>query len=94
MDLKHCDEMLDGLVDQLAAIEHDRWSHWQRYMHSKCIRQPDGSLLLPAELVLRWEKQIATKYGDLGDKEKESDRDQVRKYLPVIASALARQRAD
>ncbi|GCE44122.1 hypothetical protein Rhow_008420 [Rhodococcus wratislaviensis] len=29
-----------------------------------------------------------TSYGDLPDDQKESDRDQVRKYLPVIARAL------
>jgi hypothetical protein len=82
-------DILDGLVEELAAIEHERWSHWQRYMHSKCTRQPDGSLLLPAEFVARWEKEIATKYGELDEKQKESDREQVRKYLPLIASALA-----
>src|SRR5258708_780636 len=81
-------DMVGCLIERLASVEHERWSHWQRYMHSKGIRQPDGSLLLPAELVARWEHQIATKYAELDDKEKESDREQVRKYLPLIASAL------
>jgi hypothetical protein len=79
---------LDGLLESLASIEHERWAHWQRYVHSKGVRQPDGSLVIPVELVERWEKQIATKYADLDDKEKESDREQVRRYLPVIESAL------
>jgi hypothetical protein len=81
--------LLGGLIEQLAAVEHERWSHWQRYVHSKCIRLSDGSLLIPAELVARWDQQIDTKYAELGDQEKESDREQVRKYLPLIASALA-----
>jgi hypothetical protein len=80
--------VLNGLIEKLAAIEHERWSHWQRYMHSKCIRQSDGSLLIPAKIVRRWERQIARTYTDLDEKEKESDREQVRKYLPLIASAL------
>jgi hypothetical protein len=88
VDPQHIDKTLHSLIDQLADIEHERWAHWQRYMHSKCLRKPDGSLLVPAELVARWEKQIETKYAELDDKEKESDREQVRKYLPVIASAL------
>lgn len=79
---------LDDLLESLAAIEHERWAHWQRYIHSKGVRQPDGSLVIPAELVNRWEKQIAAKYADLDDKEKESDREQVRRYLPVIKSAM------
>lgn len=79
---------LDSLLDPLAAIEHERWAHWQRYMHSKGLRQPDGSLVIPADLVALWEKQISTPFEALTEKEKESDRDQVRKYLPVVAEAF------
>jgi hypothetical protein len=82
-------KLLDGLLERLAAIEHERWSHWQRYLHSKGIKQADGSLLLPKTLVEQWEHQIATDYDKLTDKEKESDREQVRKYLPIIAKGLA-----
>ena len=89
MEYQQIEELLDGLIEQLGAVEHERWSHWQRYVHSKCVRQPDGSLLIPADLVARWEKQIDTKYAELNDREKESDREQVRKYLPLITSALA-----
>jgi hypothetical protein len=87
------DKSLDELVETLASIEHERWSHWQKYMHSKCVPQgSDGALLIPAHLVCRWEKQIATPYSELSDEEKESDRQQVRKYLPLIVSALGRKR--
>jgi len=89
MESQYIEHLLSGLVEQLAAVEHERWSHWQRYVHGKCVRQPDGSLLLPAGLVARWEKQIDTKYAELDEQERESDREQVRKYLPLIASALA-----
>jgi hypothetical protein len=89
MKHKSVENVLNGLVEKLAAIEHERWSHWQRYMHRQCIQQPDGSLLIPAELVARWERQIATTYTTLDDVAKESDREQVRKYLPLIASALS-----
>jgi hypothetical protein len=89
MKRQEIEGLLGGLIEQLAAVEHERWSHWQRYVHSKCIRLSDGSLLIPAELVARWDQQIDTKYAELGDQEKESDREQVRKYLPLIASALA-----
>jgi hypothetical protein len=90
-EYEHISNLLGSLIERLAAVEHERWSHWQRYMHSKCTRQPDGSLLLPAELVAKWERQIATKYEELDDPEKESDREQVRKYLPLIASGIAEQ---
>lgn len=76
------------LIDRLAGIEHERWAHWQRYVHDQCERLGDGSLVIPADLVSRWEQQIATPYVGLSELEKESDRDQVRRYLPVIAEAL------
>jgi hypothetical protein len=88
MSTDHIAAKLEAIVDQLAAIEHERWSHWQRYLHSRGARQADGSVILPAELVQRWERQISTPYAALSDREQESDREQVRRYLPVIVAAL------
>ncbi|SDQ22340.1 hypothetical protein [Leucobacter chromiiresistens] len=76
-------------VDRLAAIEHERWAHWQEYVHSRCERRADGSLVIPPELVARWESQIRTHYSDLSTEERESDREQVLKYLPVIVDILS-----
>ncbi len=75
---------LDGLIDQLAAIEHERWADWQRFVHDKAEKQKDGSLLIPSVLVERWESQIATPFSALSEEEKESDRAQVRRYLPFL----------
>lgn len=80
--------VLREALEALAAKEHERWAHWQRYLHSKAEQQSDGSLLLPASLVAQWETQIATPYGNLSDIKKESDRDQVLKYLPIIETAF------
>lgn len=88
MNPDQVDSVLNGLLEELAAIEHERWSHWQRHVHAKGRRQSDGSLVLPAELVERWERQIATEYADLNEAEKESDREQVRRYLALIVSTL------
>ncbi|MFG1892164.1 hypothetical protein ACGFIR_30395 [Micromonospora sp. NPDC049051] len=76
------------VMEQLAAVEHERWSHWQRYLHSQCVPAGDGSLIIPAALVARWTEQMSTAYADLTEAEKESDREQVRKYLSVIGSVL------
>jgi hypothetical protein len=83
-----------GLVETLAAFEHERWSHWQRYLHSKCQPADDGSLVIPAEFVSRWEQQMSTPYAALSDDEKESDREQVRHVLPVISAAFRNERVD
>jgi hypothetical protein len=92
MERDHVQRVLNELLETLASVEHERWSHWQRYMHSKCAPGGDGgALLIPADLVRQWEKQIATPYSELSDAEKESDREQVRKYLPLILDALCKQ---
>ena len=77
--------MLNDLIDELAAVEHARWAHWQRYVHDQGERLPDGRIVLPTNLVERWERQIQTPYQELTEREKQSDRDQVRKVLPVLA---------
>ena len=92
MDRREAEAFLHQIVEQLASKEHERWAHWQSYVHGKGQRQPDGSLLIPAEFVRKWERQISTQYSQLTEAEKESDREQVRKYLPLIADALASNR--
>lgn len=88
MEEARISKKLNGIIDALAAIEHERWSHWQQYLHNCGVKQSDGSLLLPAELVARWEEQISTSFDQLSEDEKNSDREQVHRYLPVIRRAL------
>lgn len=79
----------DALIEKLAAIEHERWADWQKYLHSKCHDMELGFLTIPAELVAQWERQIATPYAELSEKEKQSDRDQVARYWPLIEALTA-----
>ena len=69
---------------QLAAIEHERWADWQRWLHSQCVKNEDGSLTIPAPLVERWERQIATDFWALSGPEQQSDLDQVDRYWPLL----------
>lgn len=50
--------------------------------------EADGSLVIPADLAERWEGQFLTSYQDLNEDEKQSDRDQVGRYLPMVLEAL------
>src|SRR5690606_28823816 len=65
MGSSEIESRLNSLVERLAAVEHERWSHWQRYMHDQGERLQDGSLRIPAELVARWETQITRPYVQL-----------------------------
>jgi hypothetical protein len=86
----------ESLVEELAALEHQRWAHWQKYVHDRGQRQPDGSIVLPSDLVAHWERQIKTQYADLTNEEKDSDRAQVKKYRPLLERwlNLARKESD
>ncbi len=75
---------LADLIDTLAAVEHQRWAHWQSYLHAQGEACTDGSIRLSEPQVRQWEKQIATPYEELSEREKESDREQVLRYLPLL----------
>ena len=92
MQTDRLQQRLSELLETLASLEHERWSHWQRYMHNKCAPQQDGSLVVPAKLVKRWERLMATPYRELSEQEKESDREQVRRYIPLIVEVLGDKR--
>jgi hypothetical protein len=76
----------DALREKLAAIEHERWSDWQKWCHKilrEQLRFNDMESNLE-EILGRWEKQIATPYKQLSDQEKASDMEQVDRYWPLI----------
>ena len=71
----------------LADVEHTRWGNWQRWMHSLGIRNPDGSMTIPAEHVVRWDRQIETAYADLSEPEKNSDRKEADTSIAALTDA-------
>lgn len=83
----------DELREQLAAIEHERWADWQRYMHSLCSKlgdfDTDYALVIPSKSVSHWERQIDTPYAELSEKEKDSDREQVDRYWSIVEQLIA-----
>ena len=70
------------LFEELANIEHERWADWQKWCH-KVLRENCPSPELE-KVLKRWDKQIETKYKDLSEEEKNSDRDQVNRYWKLI----------
>lgn len=79
----------EELREQLAAIEHERWADWQRWVHARGGKDPrSGALTIPASIVERWERQIETPYDQLSEDEKDEDRRQVDRYWPLIVKLL------
>lgn len=81
---------LDAILEECANLEHERWSRWQKYLHSLFPKNVDGGITITKERVEHWERQIATSYSELSEKEKEYDRVEVRKYYPLFLLALKR----
>jgi hypothetical protein len=69
--------------EKLAETQHDIWSHWMRYLFSVCYNSNSG-IIIPADKVELWKRQMITSYKFLSEKEKESDREQADKVLRVL----------
>lgn len=76
-------------IEKGADLEHQRWAKWQAYVFSKSKWTKKG-YLIPKELCERWQRQINTSYAELSEAEKETDRQEVRKYLPLIHNIIHR----
>lgn len=74
------------ILEALAELEHDRWSHWMAWQFSKMTPNADGSYTLPAQWAARWMSQRHTHYKDLSETEKESDRREARLTLQLLES--------
>lgn len=85
-----------ALREKLAAIEHERWSDWQRYMHSKMLTNDneDKYYHLKNMWFKRWQRQIETPYANLTDQEQASDMEQVDRYWPLIQEYIKTQTAE
>jgi len=75
-------------IEEAARLEHARWSRWQSHVHNSCDVNSFGDWILPRPLRERWQKQINQTYRELSEAEKESDRKEVREYLPLIHRLL------
>ena len=65
---------MESMKELLAEYAHSIWSGWMKHLFSKSIKNKDGSVTIPSELVFKWTQQMKTPYIALTEKEKESDR--------------------
>lgn len=71
------------LKEKLAAIEHERWGDWQKWMHGLMLLDKEWARI-ERHWFDRWQRQIHTSYSNLSDSEKASDMEQVNRYWPLI----------
>ena len=70
-------------IECLAREAHTAWSGWMEYLFRKCAECGTESII-PAWAVERWKRQASTAYDDLPEDEKESDRDEARRYIRAL----------
>lgn len=70
--------------EQLAALAHEQWSGWMRYMFGKGKWNKNGTWTMPTWAVERWGRQMDTPYADLPDDERASDRTEADKALALF----------
>jgi hypothetical protein len=71
--------------EQLAALQHQIWSDWVKHLFEVSIANPDGTMTIPRQYVQQWQREINTSYDNLSEEEKDGDRKQVDKMLPLIS---------
>ncbi len=69
----------DTLTEELSELEHEQWAHWTKYMIDN----------LSSENIVKWRRQIITKYSELSEKEKESDRIWANKVKKIVGNHFA-----
>ena len=72
------------IKEKLAEQAHISWSGWMKYLFEKSKSNLDGSYTIPKWAVDRWKRQMKTKYENLTEQEKESDRKEAQDYINII----------
>ena len=74
------------LREPLAEYAHSAWSGWMKYLFGKSTRNADGTMTIPAWAVERWTRQAETKYADLPENEKDSDRTEADSMIVIMTN--------
>lgn len=74
----------DEVLEKLADLEHARWARWQKHLHGQTNKNADGSLTISAKDAAHWERQIATPYSKLSEREKDSDRKEAQSTIDTL----------
>ena len=74
----------DKLREQLAEYAHVAWAGWMQFMFACGHNDRYGDFVIPEDKAARWTRQMTTKYSDLPENEKPSDREQADRILAIV----------
>ena len=78
--------MNTNIREEVATLAHEQWSGWMIFLFAKSEHRPDGSVVIPSDLVKRWERQMNTDYFNLPENEKDSDRVEADKFIQLFSN--------
>jgi len=78
---------MDKKREKLADYAHEAWSGWMKYLFKKCSYNLMGEFVMPEWAVERWKRQSDTRYKDLPELEKDSDRAEADRMLKITQSS-------
>jgi len=73
----------EQIVEALAILEHNQWSHWIKYQDRLFNDEEAGY-----DVWYRWRELAKTKYADLTEEQKESDREWARASFKIVSKGL------
>lgn len=82
------------MIEQLAAEQHEIWSHWMRYLFEVSETNHNGTVTIPADKVSRWKLQMETQYCDMSPKEQVSDLEMAQRVVVVLKDGCVASTAD
>ena len=82
----------NDLREKLAALAHEQWSGWMKYLFRQCREGiyfdesgvAEAAVVIPHAAVERWKRQMNTPYADLPLEEKLSDREEADRVLALL----------
>lgn len=80
----------NDLREKLAALQHEIWSDWMRWVIKVGNFDADGNLEIPMPFVRGWQRQIDTSYANLDKVEQDSDRREADRILELLNENLIR----
>lgn len=69
--------------EEFANLCHEQWAGWMKYLFSKTSVKGED-VVIPAEFVERWYRQMNTPYTNLSESEQNSDRNEADKFLKLF----------
>jgi hypothetical protein len=79
---------MNRLQEKLADLCHSQWAGWMEYLFSQGTFNIDGTWTMPKWAVQRWTRQMKTKYQQLSETEKNSDKKEANKFLKIFQKKI------